>query len=379
MSNAGVTGDGRNIIYKNLHANQLQQEKATTAYSSRRVLEMLFKLYQPQSVLDVGCGLGMWLKTASELGVPDVRGIEGVWVDPALLEIPPERVQIRDLEKGFDLDRKFDLVICLEVAEHLSPGAAETLVGSLVRHAPVVVFSAAVPFQGGEHHVNEQFLPYWATKFAQHDYRPVDLFRRELWEDSNALLWLRQNVVLFAHEGVLAANEALHRASLDKSFPLSVVHPEFYIRRVQEDEAVLAHLRAGGFYQVIPTANTADLAILRVTEGIEEMRKLRDMLQEGGLFQATKANATGEFRVVRTTDSVEELEKLRDYMQPGGLFYATSDKPGGFRVSKASDSIAELQILKDYIATGGLFRVTVNASGSLTVRKVEEPAPALTR
>src|SRR5215471_5102300 len=142
MSDAAAKEDGRNIIYKNLHATQLNQEKVATAYSSRRVLEMLFKLYQPQSVLDVGCGLGIWLKTASELGVPDVRGVEGAWVDPTLLEVPAERVQIRDLEKGFDLNRKFDLVICLEVAEHLSPGAAESFVGSLVRHAPVVVFSA---------------------------------------------------------------------------------------------------------------------------------------------------------------------------------------------------------------------------------------------
>jgi hypothetical protein len=249
-----------------------------------------------------------------------------------------------------------------------------------VRHAPVVVFSAAIPFQGGEHHVNEQFLPYWATKFGQHDYRPVDLFRKALWEDENALLWLRQNVVLFAHEGVLAANEGLRRASLDRSFPFSVVHPEFYIRRVRESEGVLAHLRTGGFYQVIPTVNTADLAIARVTDGIEALHKLREMLQEGGLFHATPANAAGEFRVIRTTDSVEDLEKLRNYMQPGGLFYATpSDKPGGFRVTKASEGVAELQTLKNYVASGGLFRVTVNATGTLTVEKVEEPAPASRR
>jgi hypothetical protein len=54
----------------------------------------------------------------------------------------------------------------LEVGEHISESAANHFIESLTTHAPVVLFSAAIPYQGGDHHVNEQFLPYWVERFS---------------------------------------------------------------------------------------------------------------------------------------------------------------------------------------------------------------------
>ena len=157
-------------------------------------------------------------------------------LNPKQLLIGPDRVQIQDLEKGFDLGRRFDLVISLEVAEHLSAAAAERFIASLTRHGPAVLFSAAIPFQGGHHHVNEQFLPYWAELFARHGFRPLDILRARLWNDSEILWWLRQNIVLFAHDGLIAANETLQREADAARLrgPLSVVHPDVYLTRMQQ-------------------------------------------------------------------------------------------------------------------------------------------------
>ena len=62
------------------------------------------------------------------------------------LRIAPQDFQVQDLRRSFRLERRFDLALCLEVAEHLPAKAADAFVASLVELAPVVVFSAAMPF-----------------------------------------------------------------------------------------------------------------------------------------------------------------------------------------------------------------------------------------
>ena len=85
------------------------------------------------SVLDVGCGRGLWLAVAAELGATETIGIEGPWIEAQSTYIALDHILTRDLELGFDLNRSFDLVMSIEVGEHLSAVAAETFVTSLVR------------------------------------------------------------------------------------------------------------------------------------------------------------------------------------------------------------------------------------------------------
>lgn len=107
--------------------------------------------------------------------------------------MPSEIVTNQDLEIGFSLARRFDLVVCLEVTEHLPERCATTFVESLTNQSDLILLSAAIPFQGGHHHVNEQFLDYWVKLFAIHAIRPLDFVRPRIWNDSRVMWWLRLN------------------------------------------------------------------------------------------------------------------------------------------------------------------------------------------
>lgn len=249
-----VMTDGRDEIYRDLHSGQLVTQEKANAYSAERILDIVFSFQLPTSLLDVGCGLGTWLKVARSRGVKDIYGVEGTWLDFANLQVDPACIQTFDLEQGFDLGRRFDLVISLEVAEHLSENAAERFIATLVRHGQRVLFSAAIPHQGGHHHVNERFLSYWADLFARFGYRSLNVIRGKIWEDQNVLWWLRQNVVMFVDEKLIVTDDRLrHVAEVSADYPLSVVHPEVYLGRVQQFQqanSLREFLGQGGMFKV---------------------------------------------------------------------------------------------------------------------------------
>ena len=128
-------------------------------------------------VIDVGCGSGAWLDAFQQHGVSDVTGVDGEWVNADRLPFSADRFVASDLTKSLHLDREFDLVLSLEVAEHLPPDCAKTFVESLTSLGPVILFSAAVPGQRGTDHVNEQWPDYWARLFAGFGFRPLDCLR----------------------------------------------------------------------------------------------------------------------------------------------------------------------------------------------------------
>ena len=196
--------------------------------SARRMVPRVLELVRPAWVVDVGCGQGAWLSIFREHGVEEVLGVDGDWVDPANLLIPRERFQHRDLRKPLELENTFDLAVSLEVAEHLPPESADGFVESLARLAPVVLFSAAIPRQGGVGHLNEQWPDYWAERFARQGFVPVDVLRPELWEDREVAWWYAQNTLLFVRE------ERLADLGLHPSVPARLVHPRHYLLKIEE-------------------------------------------------------------------------------------------------------------------------------------------------
>jgi SAM-dependent methyltransferase len=155
-------------------------------------------------VIDLGCGLGTWLRAFKELGVPDVLGLDGPWCDLTLLHknlSPSEFLEV-DLESPIHLDKTYDLVLSLEVAEHLSSTSADIYVESLVRAGRVILFSAAVPGQGGWNHINEQWPSYWSEKFAIHDYVFHDIVRGALWNIPDIDACYHQSMFIVSHRSI---------------------------------------------------------------------------------------------------------------------------------------------------------------------------------
>jgi SAM-dependent methyltransferase len=196
----------------------------------RVIVPRLVELFQPKSVIDFGCGVGTFLSVFKEQGIIKVKGIDGNWVDKSLLYryLNSEEFLENDLGERVDIKEKFDLALCLEVAEHLDEKYADVLVNNLVRASNLIVFSAAVPYQGGQNHINEQWLTYWEKKFQKYNFRIHDILRPLFWENKDIDPWYRQNIVLFSSV-YYPLNLSLPEVPMR-----NLIHPELYQRRLME-------------------------------------------------------------------------------------------------------------------------------------------------
>jgi SAM-dependent methyltransferase len=201
--------------------------------SAEVVVPLVVEWVRPRSVVDVGCGTGTWLAAFRRRGVEDMIGVDGSAVPCDLLQIPADRFLVRDLSKPLDLGRTFDLALCLEVGEHLPAASAPTLVASLAALAPVVLFSAAIPGQGGVGHVNEEWPRAWAERFRAAGFAWADPIRPRIWNDPGVEPWYAQNALLFHRIGRFPAPapwDAAGAAPADGAWPLPLVHPHGWLR-----------------------------------------------------------------------------------------------------------------------------------------------------
>jgi len=250
-----------------------QQHVTGSLTSARAVLPVLFRYYKPESVVDVGCGLGTWLKAAMDLGVTDVVGLDGDYVDRNMLMIPEANFHPTDLRRRIAVDRRFDLAISMEVAEHLPYHRSETFVRDLVALSDVVLFSAALPYQGGVDHVNEQWLEFWAILFQRYGYVPCDVFRRQFWGDHTVEFWYSQNLVVFCTKKHAA--KTFPREFLASGRPLSYPHPLTFVvnaARYRPLSARALDLECEGYQSVLHAYQNGDgtLPLLRVADATDE-------------------------------------------------------------------------------------------------------------
>lgn len=204
--------------------------------SAREVISVVREMIEPRSVVDVGCGVGTWLKVWQDLGVEKTLGIDGDYVQADQLLIPQDRFRPMNLSTPTKLETYFDLVESLEVAEHLSESSADGFVSFLCSLGKVILFSAAIPLQEGTHHINEQWPEYWAELFLSKGYVPIDGIRDRIWNNPNVDSWYCQNTLIFV--------EAQHRATLPGLQALPVVPPHGPPARVHPRQWMARNERA---------------------------------------------------------------------------------------------------------------------------------------
>lgn len=204
--------------------------------SAMEILPLVNEFIRPRSVVDVGCGVGTWLAAWKHLsrGGINVYGIDGDYVDRSQLLIDEKIFHPANIENRITLERRFDLVESLEVAEHLTPARADSFVEDLTRLGDVILFSAAIPAQGGTNHVNEQWQSYWAEKFLQFDYVGIDCIRPSIWNNGNVEFWYRQNIFIYVKRSELYRYPELQEFYLKHrdATIFNAVHPEMWIGRV---------------------------------------------------------------------------------------------------------------------------------------------------
>jgi hypothetical protein len=210
------------------------QRHEHTVYSARTVLSILLEILPPvRSAVDLGCGVGTWLSVLRGMGVEETLGMDGPWVDTGLLAIPRDCFETVDLSQSIRPTKRYDLAISLEVAEHLPPEKAAGFVGSLTGLADFVLFSAAIPLQGGKTHVNEQWPDYWAAIFDEAGYAGLDVIRRRVWRDGRVLFPYKQNTMLFAKRA-RTSELRLPATELEATDPpLALVHPDCYLPKLR--------------------------------------------------------------------------------------------------------------------------------------------------
>ena len=220
-----------------------ESQMAESLASARLYLGHLWKFIQPSSVVDVGCGRGMWLKAAGELGATRLLGLDGNWNRQDLMNDPAIRFRSIDLNQRFKVEL-CDVAMSLEVAEHLLAESAEGFVASLASAADVIVFGAAYSGQGGTEHINEQPLSYWAELFAAEGFDVFDVFRPTFWTDPRIPFWYRQNTMVYARGG---SPKSVAFRGMEPKF-LDCVHPDMYsvaLRMAQPREiGFTSHARA---------------------------------------------------------------------------------------------------------------------------------------
>ncbi|MDH6305311.1 SAM-dependent methyltransferase [Parabacteroides sp. PF5-5] len=208
------------------------------------VLTEAFKvLPQINSVVDFGCATGTWLASLQKYGVKEIKGLDGSWVKKDLLVIPPECFVEADFDKEIVLDKKYDLAISIEVAEHLLEKSAKGFVKALTDASDIILFSAAIPFQGGDNHVNEQWPAYWNKLFNENGFIAVDCLRKYLWDKMDVLDFHRQNILLYVRKDKKEEIKAPEGDFCIDYAPIPMVDHVRYLKMIKNDLSQMSLFR----------------------------------------------------------------------------------------------------------------------------------------
>ncbi|MBD3425626.1 MAG: methyltransferase domain-containing protein [Candidatus Omnitrophica bacterium] len=162
--------------------------------------EIIIKSFDPASVIDVGCGTADILRPFQDKDVK-VLGVDGSGANKRHSRISPENFVLHDLRKGYDPQEKFDLCLCLEVAEHIEEKFSDKLIDTLTASSDTVIFTAAPPGQEGKNHVNLKPKRWWLEKFRSRgfalDEETTAQVKSQMERVPGVHWWYIQNLMVF--------------------------------------------------------------------------------------------------------------------------------------------------------------------------------------
>lgn len=233
--------DAHNLDQLSLYdANFYAKHIDGSSRSAKKVVPEVMRIFpQIKSVVDIGCGAGTWLSEFKKQGIDNVLGLDGGSPTKDSLVIGPDEYRKQDLTARVDPHLEADLVISLEVAQHLDRKYAGAFVKNICSVSDLVLFSAAIPGQGGTHHVNERWPSYWADLFRENGYQFLDLIRGNFWHDRQVEWWYRQNLFFAISNRNLYLIQHIKEYQFHNSVQfLDCAHPQLYLDAISKREEI---------------------------------------------------------------------------------------------------------------------------------------------
>ena len=212
-----------------IYSKEFYGKETEIALSAAQIiLPYILNRINCKTIIDFGCGTGKWLYVAKKISKEKIRilGLDGEYAQE-YLEISSNEFLACDLTKTIDLGCNYDLAISLEVAEHLPITSARTFVQNLTRHSNIILFSAAVPYQGGTKHINEQYPSYWEKIFGEYGFVMCDSLRPVFWNDERIDMCYRQNMFLYCKA---ALQKDIEEKFITKKNIIDIIHPDYWER-----------------------------------------------------------------------------------------------------------------------------------------------------
>ena len=202
-----------------------QKHEKGAILSAENILSFLYDYLKFDSIIDFGCGIGCWIAVAKRLFNTKILGID--FHNCTELIIEKNDYISADLTKPLSVACSFDLVLSLEVAEHIAEVNSSVFLDNICSAGNQILFSAAFPGQGGTGHVNEKSLSYWVKQFLNRGYLALDVIRPHFWDCEDIDIWYRNNCILFIKESIFHEISTLF---IKAPTIIDIIHPKMLKR-----------------------------------------------------------------------------------------------------------------------------------------------------